>query len=242
MPAATAKPTAPVMPVAPAMFVEPPMVVPSRTTAQRGVPPPLPAAPPPAQLDDVLARFEAGPPDRLPETASPAPSLAVAEVMQPSPAWPAAEHRDSGGEHVDTGVAVVGADLALRPRNSRLRWVASVCGVLVLTGSAIWALSGGGTDAKAIAPARTAATQAPPISAKAPSATVEPQAANAVQQGASLEPAPAPSPPAVPEPETAVSEPEAAEPAGPAGPRTAPAAPHSPPSQKPCGKFLKRCK
>jgi hypothetical protein len=265
----------PTMPLAYAMPAETPRVALPVTNTQRGLPPPLPMAPPPAQMEQVLAQFEASAPDRSPVTASPAaPFIEHADVVQTPPAWSAAQQVDAGAERVETGVAVIGADLTYPPRkNSRFRWVASICGLLVLTGAAAWALSSRSTsasrgsaasDAKATAP--PTATTASPISAESPGAAVEPPTANAVPQGAEearigteLEPAvavPPPAPPAhepeTPEPAPPVADSNAAEqPAiatGKSAPNQipaaqgAPAAPRTPSSQKPCGKFLKRCK
>jgi len=267
--ATTATSAAPAMPVARAMPVESPMVVPSETPAPRAGPPPLPMAPPPDQLEEVLAQFEAGAPDLRPRAPSPTPSTAGADVVQTPPAWSTAQHGDTG-ERVETGVAVVGAVTAHTPRNIRMRWVASICGLLVLIGGAAVALSSGtsGSDGPAASEAKATATataKAPSISAESPSAAVQAPSPNAMQQGAE-EPPPsaAPEPSAVAPPGPPPEEPEAAEPSRPtaadpvapiadsnadtpsgkSGPSTTwtpPAGTQTQPSKKPCGKFLKRC-
>jgi hypothetical protein len=201
----------------------------------------------------VLAQFEASAPDRLPATAV-APSSIAADVTEASLASPPVEHGEVGVESVQTGVAVLGAEIADKPKNSRLRWVASACGVLVLTGGAVWALSGGNASGSG---------------GRAASETKAPAPAATTISPASLEPtAPAPPPPAVREPEPAEPAVPAAAPATAAEPAlpdsdsnveaqpviarptapsstpasASPAGPHAQPPKKPCGKFLKRCK
>jgi len=248
-PATTATWAALAMPVGPAMPAESPMVVPSARAAQRGGPPPLPMAPPPGQLEEVLAQFEAGAPDLQPRAPSPTPSTAGADVVQMPPAWSTAEHGDSGGERVETGVGVVGAVTAHTPKNTRVRWVASICGLLVLIGGAALALSGGtsgsrgpaASDAKATA---TTPAKVPSISAESPRAAVQAPSANAMQQGAEETPnGAAPEPAAVAPPAPAADEPEGIVPdkSAPTPTLTPPTGPIAQPSKKPCGKFLKRC-
>ena len=226
-PAATASTPEPSKPVVAAISGEGPIVAPART-AQRGAPPPLPMGPPPAQLQDVLARFEAVPRDPLPEAVAPS-STDGHEVVQTTLLGSTGEHRDSSVERVETGVALVGAVTANAPKTSRLRWVAAAFGLLILAGGGAWALSGSSSsgarasaasDAKATAALSTAANAAP-VATDPPSATVEPQAANPAPQeneerpaeGALEPPAPAPAAPA-----TAAPEPVAPEPAAPPAP------------------------
>ena len=239
-------------PIAAAMSPASPVVVPSaKTTTQRGGPPPLPMAPPPAQMDEVLARFEAGPPGGLLETASPAFSVAGSDVAQSPPAWSTAEHGDALKERVETGVAVLGADFAETPKRSRLRWIASICGVLVLTGGAALALSGGTSGSPGHAASEAKATT---IETAAPSPAAPPPAASAaaIEEPQTAEPAaPAAAPPPTAEPaapvvdSNAAAQPEIAPSRSTASPNSAPpaapAAPPAQPSKKPCGKFLKRC-
>jgi hypothetical protein len=217
------------MPVARAIPAESPMLVPTETPALRAGPPPLPMAPPPDQLEEVLARFEAGAPDLRQRAPSPTPSTAGDDVVQMPPAWSTAQPGDAG-ERVETGVALVGAVTApttLTPRNTRMRWVASICGLLVLIGGAAVALSGGtsgsrgpaASDAKATA---TAPAKAPSISAESPSAAEQAPSPNAMQQGAEETPTvAAPEPSAVAPPGPPAEEPEAVEPERPAPPPTA---------------------
>jgi hypothetical protein len=198
--------------------------------------------PPPAQMTDVLAKFEAGPSDPSQGAGVAASSAARgADVVQASPLGPAATLGDFGAERVETGVAVIGADfVAETPKSSRWRWIAGVSGLLVLTGGVAFALSGsskGPSSRERTAPrasettvASTAATQGVPHASDPAGPTLPSAAANAVAEGpaepqaaATLEPvAPAPPPPAVHEPEPAAPAPAppplaVAEPATPTG-------------------------
>jgi hypothetical protein len=245
---------APPVTLPPAMSPEPAPVAP-RATMVRGGPPPLPMAPPPSQMEEVLARFEASPPERMPATAIAVPSAARSDFVQAPTASPAPEHVDASQEIVQTGVAVIGATVADLPQKSRLRWIASIGGLLILTAGAALALSGGAATGSGGSATRAAGT--PPISSGAPGAPVKPQTDHAAtgageaRTGESLDRAAA----------QPLQQPEATEPAGrfldgdtvappaPAPDESAPSseartgpAPQAMPSKNPCGKFLKRCK
>jgi hypothetical protein len=246
--AAPAKPSPPAMPTtapaktfAPAtttaMFAEP-----ARTPQKE--PPPLPfAPPPPRQMEEVLATFEAIPAAPLTTAVGAAPSVAVADVAPAPPAWSIAEPRDASTDRVETGVAVIGPDFTDPPKKSHLRLIASVCGLIVLTAGTAWTLSGRGTpnsphaapNAKETAKVAPAAAPIAPV-ADPPSPTAE----HVVEESP---PAAAPEP-AVPPPAPAVDEPQVAEPPVHAAPQAAAKSPATPrPSpNKNCGKFLKRCK
>jgi hypothetical protein len=215
-----------------------PSVVISDPSPQRRMPPSLPMTPPPAQMADVLAKFEAGPSNPLQGAASSASQRT--DVVQASPEWPAATHGDFGAERVETGVAVIGADFVAEtpPKSSRRRWIAGVSGLLVLTGGVALALSGGkgpssrertASSANDTAPAHAAAKLGAPHPDEPAGAMLPSPAANPVPEGpqepqpaASTEPvAAAPPAPEVQEPEPAApaARPpaEAPEPAMPAG-------------------------
>jgi hypothetical protein len=207
------------------------------------MPPALPMTPPPAQVADALAKFEAGPSDPFQGPAFSASSASSAasgtDIVQASPAWPAATNGDFGAERVETGVAVIGADfVAATPKSPRRRWIAGVCGLLVLTGGAAFALSGGKgpnsrehmvSSASETVPGHAAATAVaphpvepsgtplpPPTANAAPEAPQEPPTAASTEPVAAAPPAPEvqepePAAPAAPLPTAA---PEPATPAG----------------------------
>ncbi|HMI89627.1 MAG TPA: hypothetical protein VK550_36385 [Polyangiaceae bacterium] len=251
-PAIAVAPAIPPAPVVASSTAERSIVTPPQTSAQRAGPPALPMAPPPDQMAAVLAQYEASAPDRLPVTAV-APSPIAADVTQSSLAS-AFEHGEISVESVQTGVAVLGAEVADRPKNSRVRWIASACAVLVLTGGAVWALSGSNpsgshgraaSDAKATVPAPTTMPRAslePIAPAPPPPAVREPEPA----EPAALAPPPSTATePALPDSDSNVgAQPPVAPPTAPSSTSASPAsaAPHAQPSKKPCGKFLKRCK
>jgi hypothetical protein len=196
--------------------------------------------PPPAQMADVLAKFEAGPSGPVQGAALAASSAASVasgtDVVQASPAWPAATHGDFSAERVETGVAVIGADfVAETPKSPRRRWIAGVCGLLVVTGGAAFALSGGkgpssrehtASSANETVAVRAAATALAPH-------PVEPSAAPLPVEPSGT-PLPSPTAKAAPEatqePPTAASpEPVAAAPPPPEVQEPEPAAPAAPP-------------
>jgi serine/threonine protein kinase len=240
LPAGVATAVMPAMPppMPASKVAELPSVVISDPSPQRRMPPSLPMTPPPAQMADVLAKFEAGPSNPLQGAASSASQRT--DVVQASPEWPAATHGDFGAERVETGVAVIGADFVAEtpPKSSRRRWIAGVCGLLVLTGGVALALSGGkgpssrertASSANDTAPAHAAAKLGAPHPDEPAGAMLPSPAANPVPEGpqepqpaASTEPvAAAPPAPEVQEPEPAApaARPpaEAPEPAMPAG-------------------------
>jgi hypothetical protein len=246
-----AKPGPPPMPLAPAATTEPLKVVPPATVVQRAAPPPLPMTPPPAQIEAVLAKFEAAPPEPLPTTPSVASSTATNDVAQMAPAWSTVGHGDAGAERVETDIGMVGAKLSdPPPQNTRLRWALGIGGLMVLIGGAAFALSGGASSSRdrAASDAKVSDNNATHATAERPLAN-EPAVAELPQPAEPAAPPAAPLPaedPALPIPDdNAVGRPAiVADTNGPhpqvASPPEGTAA-RPQPSKNGCGKFLKRC-
>jgi hypothetical protein len=163
---------------------------------------------------------------------------------------PPTEPSDSAAESVQTGVAVIGANFHDSPRSSRARWMASAGALLVLVAGVAWALTGRNTsgshssaasDPKPFATTTAAAPLEPPAPPPAP-AIQEPE----VPEPAAPAPAPTAAEPALPDDTNAAAgteiAPDESAPRPTLAPEPAPATAPASPSNKPCGKFLKRCK
>ncbi len=239
-PVQMAVPTAPAVAVAPAVSREPAPMAPPRTPTARGGPPPLPMAPPPAQLEAVLARFEA-PPEPKPVAPIAASSIENAGIVNAWPASPAPQQNDYSPESVQTDVAVIGETIPDTPKNSRLRWVVSLSGLLVIAAGAAVTVSGRRTSVSRVSePDTSMTTSAPPPPAAVEETVVAEPIAPAVPP-----PAPAADPPLQADDDNAAAPAPVADTSTEAPALPSQAGPATPPSQsakKPCGKFLKRCK